>query len=356
MIDRPVAVEGKSPLKQMLEQMRQEYERTQSEVKELDILIRQSSAEVDKISQRNAQVANRVRQMEDILDTIPRQDIKDAYSVAQEMQTRLFTMRGQMEQLQAKQQVLERHAAALRLVLEAAGQETPGADGEGGDDSRGGGDSGSGIVRIINAQESERQHLARQMHDGPAQSLTNLILQAEICERLFDTDPQRARAELVMLKDSVTQTFQKVRGFIFDLRPMMLDDLGLNPTIKRCVQDFEAKSGIKCTLSLMGKEQRLPSHTEITVFRVLQGLLANVQRHANATQVDVLLHLDPQGLLVTVEDNGSGFNVEEALARARQRKTLGLATMIEQVELLGGEITFDSAPRRGTRVQFRLPV
>jgi two-component system sensor histidine kinase DegS len=352
MIDRPAATEGKSPLKQMLEQMRQEYERTQSEVRELEILIRQSSAEVDKITQRNAQVANRVRQMEDTLDTIPRQDIKDTYTAAQEAQTRLFMMRGQMEQLQAKQQVLGRHAAALRLVLEAAGQEVADTERDAIDESR----SGSGIVRIINAQESERQHLARQMHDGPAQSLTNLILQAEICERLFDTDPQRARAELAVLKDTVTRTFQKVRGFIFELRPMMLDDLGLNPTIKRYVQDFDAKTGIKCSLSLTGKEQRLPSHTEITVFRVLQALLANVQRHANATQVDVLLHLDPQGLLVTVEDNGSGFNVDEAMARVRQRKTLGLATMIEQVELLGGEITFDSAPRRGTRVQFRLPV
>jgi two-component system sensor histidine kinase DegS len=80
------------------------------------------------------------------------------------------------------------------------------------------------------------------MHDGPAQSLTNLILQAEICERLFDSDPVRARAELGNLKDAVTSNFQKVREFIFDLRPMMLDDLGLNPTLRRYVQEFEAKA------------------------------------------------------------------------------------------------------------------
>ena len=273
---RPTSAEGKSPFKVVLEQMRQEHERTQSEVKELEILIRQSTAEVEKASQRNAQVANRVRQMEDSLDTVPRPDIKDTYTVALEVQTRLFMMRGQMEQLQAKQQVLERHSAALRLVLEAAGQEAAGLDPDASGDEKSG--VGSGIIRIINAQESERQRLARQMHDGPAQSLTNLILQAEICERLFDKDPQRARAELAVLRDSVNQTFQKVRGFIFDLRPMMLDDLGLNPTIKRYVQDFEAKSDIKCSLSLMGKEQRLPAHTEVTVFRVLLGLLNNVGR------------------------------------------------------------------------------
>ncbi len=339
---------------QTLERIRQEYERTQSEIKEMDILIRQSSAEVEKLSQRNVQITNRVRQMESALETIPREDIKEAYTAALDTQMRLLMMRGQMEQLQGRQEILERHAAALHIVLDASGEGASVADVDDGDQGRAA--SGSSIVRIINAQESERLHLARQMHDGPAQSLTNLILQAEICERLLDKDPQRARVELAGLKEAVNQTFRKVREFIFELRPMMLDDLGLNPTIRRYAQDFEATTGIKCNLTMMGKEQRLPSHTELTVFRTLQTLLSNVQQHANATCVDIVLNLDPQGLVVMVEDDGSGFDPEEVMVNARQRRTMGLITATEQVELLGGEITFDSAPGRGTRAQFRLPV
>ena len=353
MDDTHTAPEGKPSLVQALEHVQQEYERTQAEVKELELLVRQSSAEVDKLSGRHAQIANRLRLMEAALESVPRQDLKEAYTAAQEAQMRLFTTRGQMEQLQAKIQILGRTAAALSLVLDTAARERREADSPAAGSSEP--SSGSEIVRIIDAQESERQHLARLLHDGPVQSLANLILHAEICERLFDKDVARARAELVELKEAVTRTFQKVRGFVFDLRPMMLDDLGLNPTVKRYLQDYEARTDVKCGLSLKGKEQRLPSHIEVTVFRVLQGLLSNVQRHAHATRVDVVLNLDLQALALTVEDDGGGFDLDEVMARARLRKTMGIIAMIEQVERLGGEITFDSAPGRGARAHVRLP-
>jgi two-component system sensor histidine kinase DegS len=293
--------------------------------------------------------------MEANLDTVPRHDIKEIYTAAQEAQMRLFMMRGQVEQLQAKQQHLERHAAVVRQVLDFAS--SGGLGGNGSDRERARGDDNARpIVRIIGAQENERQRLARQMHDGPAQSLTNLILQAEICERLFDNDPVRARAELGNLKHAVTATFQKVREFIFDLRPMMLDDLGLNPTLKRYIQDFEAKSGLACNLVITGKEQRLPPHAEVTVFRAIQSLLNNVREHAHATHVEISLDLGSQGLKAKVEDDGSGFDPGEVMAAARQRKTMGLITIIEQVEMLGGEIHFDSSLGRGTSVELSLPV
>ena len=242
----------------------------------------------------------------------------------------------------------------MRQVLDAASKSGASGGGTAGD-KKGPDSEGSIIIRIVNAQENERQRLARRIHDGPAQSLTNLILQAEICERLFDTDPVRARTELGGLKSAVTITFQKVREFIFDLRPMMLDDLGLNPTLKRYVQDFESKSNLACNLTISGKDQRLPPHAEVTVFRVIQGLLNNVREHANATHVEISLELSSNNLKATVEDDGSGFDIAEALAAARQRKTMGLATMMEQVEMLGGEIQFDSSIGRGTKVMLSLP-
>ncbi len=342
-------------LAQLLAQLGGDYEQAQTEMREIEVLIRQSSSEVEKLAQRNARLAGKLRHMEANLDTIPRQDIREIYTAAQEAQMRLFMMRGQVEQLQAKQQHLERHTDILRQVLDLGGAAGLGGDG-GGRGRGGGGDEASPIVRIITAQENERQRLARQMHDGPAQALTNLILQAEICERLFDTDPVRARTELANLKASVTDNFQKVREFIFDLRPMMLDDLGLNPTLKRYIEDFDAKSGLACNLSITGREQRLPPHTEVTVFRVIQSLLNNAREHANAAHVEVALDLRPDGLSAKVEDDGGGFDVAEAMAAARQRKTMGLVTVMEQVEMLGGEVQFDSGIGRGTTVRFSLPL
>jgi two-component system sensor histidine kinase DegS len=259
--------------------------------------------------------------------------------------------------LQSRQENLKRYAESLRRILDVSGS-LMAAGGDTGlpREADGGGDGEvSGIVKIINAQETERQRLANQLHDGPAQSLTNLILQAEICERLFDTDPVKARTELSELKQAVTNTFQKVREFIFDLRPMMLDDLGLNPTLKKSVEDFEQKSGIACNLTISGRDQRLPPHAEVTIFRVIQHLLKNVRDHANATHVQIALNIGDDRAVAMVEDDGSGFDVAAALAAARQRKTIGLGAMQEQVDMLGGEIDFDSALGRGSKIQFWVP-
>jgi two-component system sensor histidine kinase DegS len=345
------AVQSDSPLLDLIEESRKDYEQAQKELKEIGVLIQQSSAEVDKLVQRNSQLTTKVHQMEANIDTYPRQDIRETYSAAKEAQTRLFMMRGQLEQLQSKQQNLEKYAGHLKKFLEVSEQTTyTGSSAEGSTPA-----SEGTIVRIIEAQENERLHLARQMHDGPAQALTNLILQAEICERLFETDPARARIELGNLKNAVNATFQKTREFIFDLRPMMLDDLGLIPTLKRYVQDFEEKSGLSTNLAIVGKERRLPPYSEVTVFRVVQGLLKNISQHANATHVQVGVNLEGEAIGVSVEDDGSGFDVDEVMASARQRKALGIVAMQEQVEMLGGQIQFESSIGRGTRVDLEVP-
>lgn len=344
---------------QVMEKVHEEYEQIQKELKEIEILEKQSTSEVEKLAQRNAQLTNKLRAMEDNIDTVPRQDIKEGYTAAQDAQMRLFMMRGQVEQLQSRRENLQRFAESLQTILSvsdafiAAAGDGPADSAEPGKSALG---QGTGIIKIIDAQENERQHLANQLHDGPAQSLTNLILQAEICERLFDTNPVRARTELTELKDAVTATFQKVREFIFDLRPMMLDDLGLIPTLKKSIEDYEQKTGIACNLTISGKDNRQPPHTEVTIFRVIQHLLNNVKNHAQATHVQISLNIGDDKATAVVEDDGTGFDVNEAISASRQRKTIGLSSMQEQVDMLGGGIKFDSAPGKGTRVEFWLPI
>jgi two-component system sensor histidine kinase DegS len=339
---------------EILEQTAQEYEQSQKELKEIDILVKQSTTEVEKLAQRNAQLTNKLRSMEANIDTVPRQDIKEIYNAAQEAQMRLFMMRGQVEQLQSRQENLKRFGESLRRVLDVSKALVPAVEASG-SSPRVSSEEISGIIKVIDAQENERQSLANQLHDGPAQSLTNLILQAEICERLFDSDPLRARAELTELKQAVTNTFQKVREFIFDMRPMMLDDLGLSPTLKKTIENFEQKSGIACNLTISGKDFRLPPHAEVTIFRVVQHLLKNVRSHAQAAHVQVSLNIADDKATVVIEDDGGGFDVAEALAAARQRKTIGLSTMRERIEMLGGEISIDSALGKGTRIEFWVP-
>ena len=193
------------------------------------------------------------------------------------------------------------------------------------------------------------------LHDGPAQSLTNLILQAEICERVFDTDTNRARTELGELKTAVTATFQKVRDYMFDLRPMMLDDLGLVPTLRRYVDNFNEKSSVPAVLTITGSERRFTPYKEVVIFRVIQELLANVRTHAHATRVQVMLDISDELAHVVVEDNGSGFNVAEVL-NTSQPKGMGLGNLRDRLAMLGGDFRIESAMGRGTKVTLQMSI
>lgn len=341
-----------SPLQQLEEEARTELEQAQKELKEVDVLIQQTSAEVDRLVQRNAQAASQIKHLESALANVPRAELQTAYTNAMDAQKRLFMMRGQLEKLQSDQQNIGRHVAYLRRIVEIT-QKSSDRPEQAAQLPEGDGGGQPSIVRIIEAQEQERQRLVRQLHDGPAQSLTNLILQAEICERVFDTDTKRARSELAELKTAVTSTFQKVRDYMFDLRPMMLDDLGLIPTLRRYVDNFNEKSGVPAVLTVTGNERRFTPYKEVVIFRVIQELLANVRAHAHATRVQIMLDIGDDAAHVVVEDNGSGFNVAEVM-NAPQQKSIGLPTLRERVAMLGGDFRVESAVGRGTKVTLQI--
>lgn len=339
-----------SPLEQLLEEYSKEYDQVQREIKEVDLIIQQTTAEVERLAHRNTQVTNRLRQVEAALDTVPREDIREAYVAVLDTQQRLFTMRGQLEKLQSDQRNMTRYLDVLRNMLDIADQaEYKPTIAEEEEPAQ------PLVVRIIEAQERERQRLSRQIHDGPAQSLTNLILQAEICERLFDSDPGRARAELANLKGAVAATFQKVRGFILNLRPMMLDDLGVVPTLRRYVDTFSDNTGVPTNLMVTGKDRRLAPHKEVTIFRIVQELLNNAIEYGHASSIQINLDIGDDVARVAVEDNGRGFELADTLT-SPDADRLGLATIRERVEMLSGQIHFDSSLGRGTKVSFELPV
>jgi two-component system sensor histidine kinase DegS len=330
---------------QLSNETRELYEHTQQEQRDLNRMVDQSRGEVEKLTQRNAAIAAHLRQLQGNFENMPRADIRTAYEAAQEAQQRLFTMRGQLEKLQGEQANLDRLASHLQrnmLALQAMDVSKPV-----------GGDGTSVIVRVVEAQEAERQRLSRQIHDGPAQALSNFILQTEIAMRLFDIDSERARAELKALKTSATTTFQKVRDFIFDLRPMMLDDLGLVPTVRRYVDGFKEKSGIQATLTVTGADYRMDSAREVVIFRGIQELLGNVRQHAQATQVRVTLDFDGHRVRVVAEDNGKGFDPQTAMT-AKQAAS-GLPTLQERMDLLSGTLQIDSQPGQGARVVMEIP-
>jgi two-component system sensor histidine kinase DegS len=320
-----------------------ELDDAEKALREVNLMLEQSQLELSKLSQRNAAITVHLQQVQKQLESLPLEDVRNAYESAIDAQQRLFVMRGQLEKLQSDRSHLERYQGTLRRLLDFFNQ--------GGGAAGGGKSSPLGMEMIINAQEAERQRLSRQMHDGPAQALSNFILQTEIAMRLIDVDAVQARTELASLKAAAMSTFQKVRNFIFELRPMMLDDLGLIPTLKRYVDTFKEQSALEITLNISGTERRLEPYIEVMIFRALQEVLGNSARHSQATLVKIHVDMGESAIKTEVEDNGKGFDTEIL----KQSNSLGLKLIQDRVEMLGGTFDISSIIGNGTTVTFIVP-
>jgi two-component system sensor histidine kinase DegS len=298
-----------------------------------------------KLSQRNAAITTHLQQLQNQFDQMPPQEIRNVYDSALDAQQRLFVMRGQLEKLQNEKAHLERFKSTLERARVASGSSLAVSSAAG---SKG---PLASVEMLVNAQETERQRLSRQMHDGPAQALSNFILQTEIAMRLMDVDANQARDELNSLKASAMGTFQKVRNFIFELRPMMLDDLGLAPTVRRYADAFKEQAGLDINVTITGHERRLEPYLEVMLFRAIQELLGNAARHSQASMVKVVVDLGEDRIRVSVDDNGKGFDPDSI----QQSSSLGLKLIRERTEMLGGTFEVDSAVGKGTRLLFAVP-
>jgi two-component system sensor histidine kinase DegS len=204
------------------------------------------------------------------------------------------------------------------------------------------------VFQII---EEERMRIARDMHDGPAQSMANLVLQAEILERLIQRDPKLVVRELADFKDGVRAVLEDTRRLIFDLRPMSLDDLGLVPTLRKFIKEFGEKAGVNAQLRVMGEDIRLPGSFEPTIFRIVQEALNNARKHARARNVEVLINFQAEGVTAVIRDDGVGMDVAAVEAGLDSTKNLGLISMRERAQLEKGKLEIRSESGRGTEVR-----
>jgi len=345
-----------NPKDEMIDTLNREVTSIKRRLGEIKDQIDSMQTSVEREQNRYTGIATELRSIKENLDTTPREDIRDKYDEALDVRFRLATMRGQLEKFEANHEYLGKQQSLLQDVLsklqgfESFEDEQDSAENSGTFD----------IIGLIRTQEEERERLARAMHDGPAQSLTNFILQAEICQRLFDRNPDRASEELNNLKMNASKTFQKVRDFIFDLRPMMLGDLGVAPTVRRYVESYREKNDIEITLDVLGDERRLETYREVMIFRGLQDAMAMARDYANPTELKITLDMGGATWRVSVEDDGRGFDAENIFdaganegyndARVEQLQMLS-----SRWEMIGGTIDVSSDENTGTRIRMELP-
>jgi two-component system sensor histidine kinase DegS len=209
-------------------------------------------------------------------------------------------------------------------------------------------------MRIVEAQESERSRLAQEVHDGPAQVLSNAIFQVEYIERVIETDQRTARTELRFLRDLLRRELGSVRTFISQLRPPVLDELGLDGAIADAIGRVTALTGLAIGAALEAPAERLTPAQQTVVLRVLQEALQNVRKHGAASAVTVASAIDGDDWVLTVRDDGRGFDV--GAVSARGRRNFGLQFMRERAELIGARFEVHSRPDGGTLVRLAIPV
>ena len=211
------------------------------------------------------------------------------------------------------------------------------------------------LHRVVSAQEAERQRIARELHDGTGQTLTALGLGLAAAADRLDSDPAAVRRQLADMKQMNAQVLQEVHNVISDLRPSILDSLGLIPALRGHVNTFETRTGIQTQLIVQGKSSRLKPEVETTIFRVVQESLTNVVRHAQARSVLVQVIFGADGVELSVHDDGRGFDVTRALAGEDGRAAWGLLGIQERASLVGGTAELVSAPNEGTIVRVSIP-
>lgn len=336
-----------------LKKIREKVDIIICEVDKLEIAEKRSRIELANVS-KNFHVYNE-------------NDIKNAYEKANDLRVRLTLKREEERTLIEKRGELEIRLKETIKVLEKAekvskqiGVATQYLKGNAEDILSTVGDLSKRQflgIKIIEAQEEEKQRLARDIHDGPAQSMANILVKAQLCEKLLEHDVERTKKELGSLKNIAKTNLNDIRKIIYDLRPMTLDDLGLIPTLERYIYNFMEESNILVELKVLGDIVGFESAIEIAVFRIVQEALNNVQKHSHARKVSILVEKTFTRLNISISDDGVGFIIEDEIIDKDIRSGgFGLMSMKERAELLNGKLKVKSSPGMGTKIYLSIPL
>lgn len=213
--------------------------------------------------------------------------------------------------------------------------------------------------KILTAHEDERKRMARDIHDGPAQTVVNLNLKTEITKKYLEKgDVGAAMKQLDLLQVQVQDASKDIRNIIYNLKPSWLDD-GLYKAVRSRVSVFEESTGVQTKVETIGDDQMLPQYVTAAVFQMIQEALTNVSKYAEASHVSVKLQVSSLSLLVEIVDNGKGFDLETVVQKMQNRKAgsgFGLEGMKERITLLRGDLKLISSIGNGTKISIELPL
>lgn len=335
---------------------RDELSQGSQAIQEIELLIRQTQQEVDRLAQREQQQNNRLRDIESSLESFSRTDIRDVLVANHEVQMRLFMMRSQLEQLESRRDTIRKQQEKLRILLDLAeiNREIEVTSGEeertrilAGTMSLG--DNIDITSQIIAAREQERSRLAHQLTDGPAQVLANVILRTQILERVAERAPDRLMTEISDLQKLASDSLLDVRRAIFEMRPLMIDELGLIATLRRYSTDFSRENNATVNVDGADRADRIPPDTRVALFRLIQQAMVALVTPNAGVKLNIQVRYEEAQLLVRLDSSYPKEGKSDAALRFARDPYVA-----QTLDLIGASIQTE-AFASGQRVSFFLP-
>ncbi len=369
--------DNKSQIFEIYETARSEVESSRKLLADLKEQVRQTIDRVDELAKKEQQEKQRLVKVSSNFQDYSEEKVRESYEAVKNVQVSLGVEREKEANLRAQRDKLELRLRNLQVMLAQAEHLALAV--------------GSvlsylstqvnGVIwkieavqkekfigaRIIKAQEEERYRISREIHDGPAQDLANLIFQTSIAEKLVDYDPDEAKRTLQELRQQMRDCLGSVREVIFDMRPMALDDLGLVAALNQLIGRIASRGMLAIDFSMDGKVYEMPKHVEIAIFRIVQEALNNVAHHAETDNAKIRLLYSPAAVSILIEDHGKGFDPDAKVDAVDENgeplspelvdmpSHFGLMGMEERAKIIGAELSINSAIGEGTRVHLRVP-
>lgn len=357
-----VVGESREQIFAISEESRRDYQLLSEELKEVRLKVASIIEQTDRTELHAKFARKRLAEVSSNFDKYTIEEVKAAYEQANEFQVRLAIFSQEEKQLRQRRDQLERRLLHLKYAIDRAetlsSQMSVVYNFLAGDLKH----FGEMIVtakeqqafglQIIEAQEEERKRLSREIHDGPAQMLANVMLRAELVERVYeDKGIEQALEEIRNLRKMVVSSLSEVRRIIYDLRPMALDDLGIIPALSNYLKNFSGRTGLDVQFKHLGKDMRFSQQIEVSIFRLVQEAVQNAYKHAKAASVQVKVEVKDTKVILIVKDDGIGFDPTQ-----KKENSFGLIGMKERVHVLEGKIDIVSKLNSGTTIIIDVPI
>ncbi|AGY75111.2 MULTISPECIES: sensor histidine kinase [Clostridium] len=322
--------------------------------------------EVDELEEQDKAARRRLAHVSANFNKYTEDDIKKAYEAASDMRIKFYTKINEEKSLRKERDSLEITIKKIMDNIENGeriiNQISIAMGYLEGDvlSALEGSDKNSEMfigIKILEAQESERKRIARDIHDGPAQHMANAVMKVDICKMVIEKNLEEGLKELEDLKESVKVALKEVRSIIFDLRPMSLDDLGLSQTIDQTANAIFKESNIDVKIKMKPIKMEIEPIIQVAVYRIVQEIFNNIRKHSKAKHANVRMDFGTKYLMLIINDDGVGFNVEETLKRVKTKgASYGLIGILDRVKQLQGEIEIKSSEKVGTTYTVKLPI